>query len=257
MIESGFRSVVQDRYSDIMSEYRHESANRARAAGHNILNTDNEFAIMRDFEPITFNEDVWKDLCKYWDTNTVSRHTGGSRGYDQYRLELELKHIPTFLELFLITHLTAEAKKKFKAKDYDTIQELEFCTPIARAICRYTSAMVEKYGEGLTQHPNGDVQAQEGRGKCRRIYGVGSSYLHFVVTETSSNGNKPTSSEYQQSQQQVQELEEAHAELARQNGEMAKRQAQMENQMAEMVEFMRRYDTNNRPDNPSNSSIAP
>ncbi|KAL7611470.1 uncharacterized protein LOC111909613 [Lactuca sativa] len=284
MIESGFRSVVQDRYSDIMSEYRHESANRARAAGHNIPNTNNDFAIMRDFEPISFNEDVWKDLCKYWDTDawrkksvagranrmsgddtgTVSRHTGGSRGYDQYRLELqkELKRIPTFLELFLITHLTAEAKKKFKAKDYDTIQELEFCTPTARAICeRYTSAMVEKYGEDLTQHPEGDVdlwvQAQEGRGKCRRIYGVGSSDLHFVVTGTSSNGNKPTSSEYQQSQQRVQELEEAHAELARQNGEMAKRQAQMEKQMAEMVEFMRRYDTNNCPNNPSNPSNAP
>nr|KAJ0189664.1 hypothetical protein LSAT_V11C800422440 [Lactuca sativa] len=228
MIESGFRSVVQDRYSDIMSEYRHESANRARAAGHNIPNTNNDFAIMRDFEPITFNEDVWKDLCKYWDTDawrnksvagrsnrmsgddtdTVSRHTGGSRGYDQYRLELqkELKRIPTFLELFLITHLTAEAKKKFKAKDYDTIQELEFCTPTARAILlqleieRYTSAMVEKYGENLTQHPEGDVdlwvQAQEGRGKCICIYGVGSSDLHFVVTGTSSNGNKPTSSEY-------------------------------------------------------------
>ncbi|CAI9302090.1 unnamed protein product [Lactuca saligna] len=208
---------------------------------------------MRDFEPIAFNEDVWKDLCKYWDTyawrkksaagranrmsgddtGTVSRHTGGSRGYDQYRLELqkEVKHIPTFLELFLITHLTAEANKKFKAKDYDIIQELEFCTPTTREISeRYTSAMVEKYGEDLTQHPEGDVdlwvQAQEGRDKCRRIY-------------------------------EVLKLEQAHAKLARQNGEMAKRQAQMEKQMAEMVEFMRRYDTNNRPDNPSNPSNAP
>ena len=26
-------------------------------------------------------------------------------------------------------------EKKFMAKDYDTIQELEFCTPTARAIC--------------------------------------------------------------------------------------------------------------------------
>ncbi|CAI9302089.1 unnamed protein product [Lactuca saligna] len=247
---------------------------------------------MRDFEPIAFNEDVWKDLCKYWDTyawrkksaagranrmsgddtGTVSRHTGGSRGYDQYRLELqkEVKHIPTFLELFLITHLTAEANKKFKAKDYDIIQELEFCTPTTREISeRYTSAMVEKYGEDLTQHPEGDVdlwvQAQEGRDKCRRIYEVGSSDLHFVVTRTSSNRNKLTSYEYQQSQQRVffldiknvLKLEQAHAKLARQNGEMAKRQAQMEKQMAEMVEFMRRYDTNNRPDNPSNPSNAP
>ncbi|CAI9295029.1 unnamed protein product [Lactuca saligna] len=219
MIESGFRSVVQDRYSDIMSEYRHESANKARAAGHNIPDTDNDFAIMRDSEPITFNENYWDTDA--WrkksvagkanrmsgdDTDTVSRHIGGSKGYDQYRLELqkELKHIPTFLELFLITHLTAEAKKKFKAKDYDTIQELEFCTPTTGAICeRYTSTMVEKYGEDLTQHPKGDVdlwvQAQEGRGKCRRIYVVGSSDLHFVGMGTSSNGNKPTSSEYQQS----------------------------------------------------------
>ncbi|CAH1419883.1 unnamed protein product [Lactuca virosa] len=121
--------------------------------------------------------------------------------------------------------------------------------------------MVEKYGEDLTQHPEGEVdlwvQAQEGRRKCRRIYGVGGSDLHFVVTGTSSNGNKPTSSNSLQSQQRVRELEQAHAEFARQNGEMAERQAQMEKQMTEMVEFMRRYDTNNRPDNPSNLSNAP
>ncbi|CAI9282458.1 unnamed protein product [Lactuca saligna] len=58
-------------------------------------------------------------------------------------------------------------EKKIKAKDYGTIQELEFCTPTARAICeRYTSVMVEKYGEDLTQHLEGHVdlwvQAQKG-----------------------------------------------------------------------------------------------
>ncbi|CAH1452326.1 unnamed protein product [Lactuca virosa] len=189
MIENGVKSVVQDCYLDIMSEYRHEYANRARAAGHNIADTNNDIAIMRHFEPITFNEDVWKDLCKYWDTDawrknsaagrtnrmsndntgTISSHTGGSRGYDQYRLELE----------------------------------------------RHTSVMVEKYREDLTRHLEGDVdlwvQAQEGRGKCRCIYGVGCPDLHFVVTGTSSNENKPTSSDYQQSHQQVWELEQAHA----------------------------------------------
>ncbi|CAH1440790.1 unnamed protein product [Lactuca virosa] len=51
------------------------------------------------------------------------------------RDQKELKCIPTFLELVLITHLTAEAKKKFKAKDYNIIQKLEFCTPTAGAIC--------------------------------------------------------------------------------------------------------------------------
>ncbi|CAI9282459.1 unnamed protein product [Lactuca saligna] len=84
---------------------------------------------LQSWEPITFNEDVWKDLHK----------------------QKELKCIPTFLEYFLITHLTAVAKKK---KSRLKIME------------RYTSVMVEKYGEDLTQHLEGHVdlwvQAQKG-----------------------------------------------------------------------------------------------
>ncbi|CAI9292520.1 unnamed protein product [Lactuca saligna] len=187
MIESRFRSVVQDRYSDIMSEYRHESSNRARAVRHNIPNIDNDFAIMHDFEPITFNEDVRKDFCKvnegmiesrfrsvvqdrYSDIMSEYRHESANRAQAVHH------NIPNIDNDFAIMH------------DFEPIT---FNEDVWKAFCK------------------------------------------------------------------VWELEQAHAELARQNGEMAERQAQMEKQMAEMVEFIRRYDTNNHPDNPSNPSNAP
>lgn len=55
---------MQDRYSNIMKEYRHEYANKARVTSRHILVIDDDFAIIRDFEPSTFNEDVWQDMCK-------------------------------------------------------------------------------------------------------------------------------------------------------------------------------------------------
>ncbi|KAL4578286.1 hypothetical protein LXL04_014407 [Taraxacum kok-saghyz] len=195
---------------------------------------------------------------KYWDTpewrrkseaaraNRMSgdsagkpRHTGGSMGYDEHRIRLEkqLNRPIMFHELFLHTHLTKKGKKMFWAGDYDTIEGLEFCTSTSReAYAAYARAMIEKFGRDLTQHPVGDVdvwldaQRKRGKRKGSRIYGVGCSDPHFVITGTSSSGNAPTFAEFEQSQRRVQELEEIQAQL---EAETAERQSQFEARMAE------------------------
>ncbi|KAL8248859.1 hypothetical protein R6Q59_005727 [Mikania micrantha] len=65
------------------------------------------------------------------DSGEMSRHTGGSIGYDEHRFRLEIKlgRPPTFKELFLHTHLKKDSKAKFWAGNYDDSPEgMEFCT---------------------------------------------------------------------------------------------------------------------------------
>nr|KAJ0216577.1 hypothetical protein LSAT_V11C300127080 [Lactuca sativa] len=86
---------------------------------------NDDFAIMNDFDPSTFNEDYWDTDA--WrkksaagrtnhmsddNTDIVSRYI---RGIEGLRSQKELKRISTFLELFLITHLTPKGEKKFKS----------------------------------------------------------------------------------------------------------------------------------------------
>lgn len=72
----------------------------------------------------------------------------------------------------------------------------------------YRRDLVERYGDDPTQQRTNDpelwaaTQMQRQRGKCKgRIYGIGSSDLHFSISGTYSFGS--TSSSAEQSQQEV------------------------------------------------------
>ncbi|KAD7117783.1 hypothetical protein E3N88_05051 [Mikania micrantha] len=76
--------------------------------------------------------------------------------------EKRLGKSPTFKELFLATHLVKESKKKFWDGLYDeSLDEAVFCTNRSRkAYEEYATAMLEKYGEDVTQHSVRDLQSQ-------------------------------------------------------------------------------------------------
>ncbi|KAL8204558.1 hypothetical protein R6Q57_010181 [Mikania cordata] len=147
----GFEKILKDPYGDIMLEMRKESANNARASGHFIINDQDNFNIMCDFPPRMVSQDVWRQLCLIWNTDdwakksergrdnrmkvdssgSISRHTGGSVGYDEHhiRLEIKLGKKPTFKQLFLHTHLKKESKAKYWVEYYDDNPKgMEFCT---------------------------------------------------------------------------------------------------------------------------------
>ncbi|KAL8249159.1 hypothetical protein R6Q59_006027 [Mikania micrantha] len=77
----------------------------------------------------------------------TSRHTDGSIGYDERRLRLRIKlgKEPTFLELFLDTHLNKKCKKnRLWAGELNVkiLEGLQFCTKRAKeAYAEYVQEM--------------------------------------------------------------------------------------------------------------------
>uniref|UniRef100_A0A251SXL4 Putative transposase, Ptta/En/Spm, plant n=2 Tax=Helianthus annuus TaxID=4232 RepID=A0A251SXL4_HELAN len=230
-IREGFENVLKRRFADIMSDYRKESAKKARVAGYDFPDDRLDFEAMRKFPPRFVHLDVWDELCMGWNTeawrkksekgrnnrkkvdndDVISRHTGGSRGYDEHRIILEraLGRPPTFRELFLATHLTKESKKDFWDGLFDeSLEGDEFCTARSRlAYEAYDRSMVEKYGEDVLLHPVGDADLWE-RAQGRSGFGIGSSDPRFIVNGTpSSSSGSASYADFQRSQEQVQNLQ--------------------------------------------------
>ncbi|KAF5776982.1 hypothetical protein HanXRQr2_Chr12g0530301 [Helianthus annuus] len=117
---------------------------------------------------------------------------------------------PNFKRIFLDTHLTKECKQKMWDGDIDiyNLEELKFCTERAKKVYGgYLSAMREVYGPNYSEFPDDpEVWARVvGQGRARRVYGIGSSDLDYLVTGTSSSvGSAPSQAEYQRSQEEVQ-----------------------------------------------------
>ncbi|KAL8231875.1 hypothetical protein R6Q57_001653 [Mikania cordata] len=229
----GFENVLKDRYGDIMLEMRKESANNARANGHFIINGQDNFNIMCDFPPRMVSQDIWNTddwakksergrdyRMKVDSSGSISRHTGGSVGYDEHRIRLEIKlgKKPTFKQVFLHTHLKKEYKAKYWVGYYDDNPEgMEFCTNQSKeAYESYSIYMVEKYDEDETQHPIDDIDLWErSQGEKKQSFGIGSSDRHFILTGTpsSSIGFTPSNVMFEQSQQEERELRSQIHEL--------------------------------------------
>ncbi|KAL8231393.1 hypothetical protein R6Q57_001171 [Mikania cordata] len=123
--------------------------------------------------------------------------------------EKKLGKPPTFKELFLATHLVKESKKKFWDGLYDeSLDGAVFCTNRSRkAYEEYATAMIDRYGEDVTQHPVGDAELWE-RTQGGSKFGIGSSDSNFIITGTSSSsGSTPSYAEYQRSQEKVRDLQ--------------------------------------------------
>ncbi|KAL8244578.1 hypothetical protein R6Q59_010836 [Mikania micrantha] len=97
-------------FRDYMRRLRVKSTNKARVDGHDIAERDyTKFRIIRDYPPDTMPLEMWRDLCMAWDTKEwlkrstsgtsnhastdssgfASRHTGGSIGFDEHRINME------------------------------------------------------------------------------------------------------------------------------------------------------------------------
>ncbi|XP_076958845.1 uncharacterized protein LOC143634712 [Bidens hawaiensis] len=135
-----------------------------------------------------------------------SRHTGGSIGYDEYRVRLRkaLGREPTFKEIFLVTHLNKEGKRKLLAGELDVnnLEGMVFCTERAReAYEEYLFLMLEKYGPEFSDDDPVVWSQVVAKGHTKRVFGIGSSDLNYVVT------GRPTSYEITRSsiEKQLQE----------------------------------------------------
>ncbi|KAD2804554.1 hypothetical protein E3N88_37931 [Mikania micrantha] len=273
----GFINVLKSRYSDIMYNLKLQSTNKAIDAGFDINERDyTQFSIIRNYPPDSIPEGVWSQMCDLWDTDTwrkksesakrnrssvkgsdkSSRHTAGSIGYDEYRVRLRkiMRKEPNYKDIFLMTHLNKDSKAKFLAGELsvNSLDEMDFCTNRAKdAYSSYLQEMIEKYGpEFKDDDPNvwGHVVYAEGRTK--RIYGIGSSDVDYVMTGKASTSSGIAQSDHDQrlSQEKIHNLEvqmeaekKAREELQEQ---MRQERQEMQNQMNEVIrkgieEFMR------------------
>ncbi|KAD2806026.1 hypothetical protein E3N88_39403 [Mikania micrantha] len=173
----------------------------------------------------------------------TSRHTGGSIGYDERRLRLRVKlgKEPTFLKLFLDTHLNKRCKKRLWAGELNVkiLDRLQFCTERAKEayVTEYLEEMTKEYGLNFTQDDARIWERLHGNSGLKRVFGIGSSDLSFVVTGTpsssSSYGSTPSFVD-QQAQQRLQDLD-GRLEIER------KAREELEEQMRKMNEFMKKF----------------
>ncbi|KAL8229496.1 hypothetical protein R6Q57_014396 [Mikania cordata] len=146
-IFDGFVNMLRDRFPDTMSEFREKSRNKAREDGHDIPFGEEKFDITYNYPPDCITLERCQRLCKIWNTdkwlkrsktgrsnrnNDLSRHIGGSMGYDEHRIKLDKqKGKKVGYELvFIDTHATKETKKRLREGEINIndLDELEFVT---------------------------------------------------------------------------------------------------------------------------------
>ncbi|KAL8257902.1 hypothetical protein R6Q59_029943 [Mikania micrantha] len=205
-IFEGFVNVLRDRFPDIMSEFREKSRNKAREDGHDIPFGEEKFDIIVIIHPIAFllrdgniwNTDKWLKRSKTGRSNCnndLSRHTGGSMGFDEHRIKLDKqKGKKVGYELvFIDTHATKDTKKRLREGEINIndLDELEFVTSRSKESFEvFHKELVKEYGSDNDENLDRDEFAVWERlhpNVGGRMFGVGSSDPRFVVTGSQSS----------------------------------------------------------------------
>ncbi|KAK9059108.1 hypothetical protein SSX86_021727 [Deinandra increscens subsp. villosa] len=211
-VYEGFINVLKDRFRDKMRGWRVESKQKARDAGHDIADDEENFEITCNFPPDAVLPERWQRMCKIWNTpkwlnksvagrknrsNEASRHTGGSMGFDEHRIQLEKRNSGPvgFDWVFIDTHATKECKKRLRAGEIDVndLDKLEFVTDQSKqSFTSFARELERLYGKKDSKNPKGrDDHAvwesvhPESRGS--HMFGIGSSDPYFVLNGTPSS----------------------------------------------------------------------
>ncbi|KAJ0593505.1 putative transposase, Ptta/En/Spm, plant [Helianthus annuus] len=138
LIHEGFINVLKTRYSDIMRHLRITSTRMASVVRPDMDPKNyRQFDIIRDYPPHSMSLEVWRELCRRWNTTgwinksisgsrnrksgdtsgsgKSSRHTGGSMGYAERRARMKRKmnEEPNFKQIFLETTSLKNANKNY------------------------------------------------------------------------------------------------------------------------------------------------
>ncbi|KAD4584348.1 hypothetical protein E3N88_21949 [Mikania micrantha] len=220
----GFVNVLKGRYPDIMSEFRELSKGKAREDGHVIPQGETRFDITCNYPPDNVPLDRWQRLCKIWNTekwlkrskagrnnrkNDLSRHTGGSMGFDEHRIRLDKQKgkMVGYELVFIDTHATKETKKRLRDGEINVndLDELEFVTSRSKeSFKEFHNELVKEYGPNNDQNSDRDELAvwerlhSNNRGQ---MFGIGSSDPRFVVTGSQSSCGSISYGDARQSQE--------------------------------------------------------
>ncbi|KAL8236146.1 hypothetical protein R6Q59_017227 [Mikania micrantha] len=234
-----FINVLKDRYSDMMYNMKITSTRIARNAGCDIaINDYKQFNIIRQYPPDSVPDGIWAQMC---DKRVFGRE-------------------PNFREIFLLTHLDKASKAKLLAGELNlnSVNDMFFCNDRSKeAYASYLEEMIEKNGlEFSVDDPDVWSRVVEPNLKrTRRVYGIGSSDLNYVVTGIASSSSGVTHCDTQHvSQKKIHDLEvqieaerrsrlELEEEIRKERQErLEERQErlEMQQQMKEFMKFMQR-----------------
>ncbi|KAL4559342.1 hypothetical protein LXL04_031480 [Taraxacum kok-saghyz] len=253
-IREGFENTLKDRYRDRMKDARKASAKKARKKGHVILEIRDSFEILEDNTPGVIPAEVWKQLCRKWNTDEwkkkskaarknrnktdssgcTARHTGGSIGYEEHRLKLKelTGEEPAYMDVFCKVNLTAESKKKYFEGDKEV--PLDFATGTAREAAEaYNRGLFEKYGEDPAQHMTGTYSSVSSSSSV-----AAADYAKSQV-------------DYAKSQEKVNELEQQLVNMQQSMDEsqnaLTLEMAQMKKMREDFAAFMREFRPSGNP----------
>ncbi|KAL8215006.1 hypothetical protein R6Q57_004455 [Mikania cordata] len=176
-----------------------------------------QFNIIRQYPPDSVPDGVWAQMCDFWDSEAwrkkstitksnrkkgndkAARHTGGSIGYNEYhaRMKRVFGGEPNFREISLLNHLDKASKAKLLAGEHNlnSVNEILFCNDRSKeAYASYLEEMIEKNSlEFSVDDPEVWSRIVEPNLKrTRRVYGIGSSDINYVVTEIASSSSGVT-----------------------------------------------------------------
>ncbi|CAI9293574.1 unnamed protein product [Lactuca saligna] len=262
-IFDAFKCVLKDRYRDRMKRIRIKSGEMARNDGKPVpLGHCTYYEGMHDYRPGRVPEnhwstDKWRKNSKIAQQNrkvadangSTARHTAGSIGFDEHRNNLEkvLGKPPTQFDVFMKTHGTAEAKKRYFAGDHEN---LEYCSLTAKeAQEMYLQEMAKKHGEDSSNHKDDarvweEIQLRRKGKKKGDIYGIGASDIHFEITGTPSSQSTQSDS----TQQEVDRLRAQVSTMEQQQQQQMKEQMEMVMRMMNMSGNQPRAPPDNPPE---------
>ncbi|KAL8253066.1 hypothetical protein R6Q59_036759 [Mikania micrantha] len=223
-----------------------------------------EQAVEETIEPGRFNlplwdSEAWQKKSRIAKSNRdkgndkAARHTGGSIGYDEYRVRLKkvLCREPNFREIFLLTHLDKASKTKLLVRELNlnSVNEMFFCNDRSKeAYTSYLEEMFEKNGLDFTvDDPEVWSHVVEPNLKrTRRVYGIGSSDINYVVSGLASSSSGVTQYDTQQlSQKKIHDLE-VQMEVERRSRQELEEEIRKERHerlelQQQMKEFMKKF----------------
>nr|KAJ0227127.1 hypothetical protein LSAT_V11C100046680 [Lactuca sativa] len=250
-----YRKILKEGVTQMFERFRdvkEASINSARKVAHVIAEINYNFEILANYNPAEIHRDVWRRLCRKWDTNewkklsnsgknNYSTDSGGQPNIRVVALDLRsandlTSEDPSFIDLYYKTHLTAKLRKIY----FREIKSFYFLES-------YNKALSQKYGDDLTQQNVNDpelwtqTQLPKKGGKQKGpIYGTVYSDLHFLMTGGYSYESTSASADFAMSQQEVNELRQQvsnmqHA-MDEKQSEMNLQMQQMQNEMELQVE---------------------
>ncbi|KAL4585756.1 hypothetical protein LXL04_010381 [Taraxacum kok-saghyz] len=220
-IYNSFLYILKNNFRELLRTARRKAAAAAKAAGHVFL--EKLHMSMRDYPPGWIRQEIWHELCDVWNGADWRRKSENASINRSSMVDGRGERETTPMGYSLYVYTPHGKFIEEESSGSEPSEHLDFITTRAGNEL-YRKAMIEKYGDDLTQHPVGDDELWKqcaGGSTKGRVFGVGNSDPYFMVSRTPNCGS--SSMDYARSQHEMKDLQARLDESeARHQEELAK-----------------------------------